>query len=178
MSDPTLEELAERHPCVRAVIEARDRLEQNARETFLQFLSDEAQYDENYERRLAAEARLARVMRYFHLANEDRRFAWDELRRENEYSVETRKKLAAAERTIEDLRAAIEMERGVNLASGCPDCGVHDGCDRVVAERERYREVVTAFQEHWNRVAVLDGEDPHVKSIENWFRRLAEAEGT
>jgi hypothetical protein len=40
------------------------------------------------------------------------------------------------------LRADIKAERDINLASGCPDCGVHDGCYRVVAERDRLRAAV------------------------------------
>jgi hypothetical protein len=45
------------------------------------------------------------------------------------------------------LRAVVEAERHVNLASGCPDCGVHHGCGLVVAERDRLRAVVDAARQ-------------------------------
>jgi regulator of replication initiation timing len=48
------------------------------------------------------------------------------------------------------LRAEIEEERDINLASGCPDCGVHDGCYRVVVERDELRHLVKDLWAAWN----------------------------
>jgi hypothetical protein len=63
----------------------------------------------------------------------------------------------------DELRADLKMERDINLASGCPDCGVHDGCYRVVVERDRLRTVVDAVRGYLSVADVEDDEsDVHV----------------
>jgi hypothetical protein len=41
-----------------------------------------------------------------------------------------------------DLRERLTEEQHINAQYGCPDCGVHAGCDKAVAERNRYREAL------------------------------------
>lgn len=52
----------------------------------------------------------------------------------------------------DQLALGLKAERDINLASGCPDCGVHDGCYRVVVERDRLRAVVDALRPVWTDI--------------------------
>lgn len=44
---------------------------------------------------------------------------------------------------ITGLQAELAAEKEINAKYGCPDCGVHSGCDAVVTERNALRAVVT-----------------------------------
>jgi hypothetical protein len=71
------------------------------------------------------------------------------------------------------LRADIKMERDINLASGCPDCGVHDGCYRVVDERDRLRAVVEAAMLLWYATYPTDNPRPELIAARNDFEQAA-----
>jgi hypothetical protein len=65
----------------------------------------------------------------------------------------------------------------MNIEYGCPDCGVHHACGKVVAERDRLRAVVDGVQDRAQATAEAE-RDRLRAAVMSWLNAVVCADGS